>query len=185
LIAALTGTPGTGKTSIGRGLAKHGFEVVDLGALVERKGLHEGPDPERDAKVVDPRRLSDFLQAALRESRQRRADLLLEGHLSHLVKGVEVAVVVRCHPAKLAERLRARGYAEPKVRENAEAEALDVFTIEASEEVAHVLEVDTTDLTADAAAALVARLLKDRDPEAWTAHQAGTVSWGDEVLSWS
>lgn len=185
MIAALTGVPGTGKTTAARALARRGFEVVDLGDLVQRKGLHEEVDEARGSKVVDPEALSRFLQAALREARMARKDLLLEGHLSHHVRGVEVAVVLRCHPRELAERLRARGWAEAKVRENCQAEALDALTIEAVEEAPQVLEVDTTGKDAAAVAAEVEGLLRGRDPEAWTAHRAGTVGWGDEVLSWS
>lgn len=185
MIVALTGTPGVGKTSVAKALRTQGWDVVDLHDLIERKGLHEGLDEERDSKVVDPRTLSDFLQPALREARARRSDLVLEGHLSHFVKGVEVVVVLRCHPRIVAERLRGRGYDEEKVRENAQAEALDMLTIEASEEVPDVLEVDTTERTADATAALVSKLLRERDPAAWTQHRAGTVTWGDEVLAWS
>lgn len=185
MIAALTGTPGVGKTSVGLALAKRGFEVLDLGQLIERKGLYEEVDEARGSKVVDPRALSQFLQLALREARLARKDLVLDSHLSHLVHGIEVAVVLRCHPQRLAERLRARGYAEAKVRENCEAEALDMLTIEACEEVARVLEVDTTGKDADATADEIAALLRNNDPEAWTAHRPGSVTWGDEVLQWS
>ncbi|HEV8361240.1 MAG TPA: adenylate kinase family protein [Candidatus Thermoplasmatota archaeon] len=185
MIAALTGTPGVGKTSVARALAGEGFEVLELGALVERKGLHSGVDAARGALEVDPRVLSEFLQPALREARQRRSDLVLEGHLSHLVKGVEVAVVLRCRPSALAARLRQRGWPEPKVRENCQAEALDALTIEAAEERARVLEVDTTDASAEQTAAVVARLLRQQRAEEWTAHRAGSIAWGDEVLQWS
>lgn len=185
MIAALTGVPGTGKSSVAQLLAKQGFEVVDLGALVERKGLHDDTDQERGSKVVDPQTLSRFLQPALREARQARKDLVLEGHLSQGVEGVEVAVVLRCHPGQLAERLRARGWPEAKVRENCQAEALDALTIEAAEEVRRVLEVDTTGKAAEAVAGEVAALLRSHDAEAWNAHKPGSVSWGDEVLQWS
>lgn len=185
LLAALTGVPGTGKTAVGKVLAARGFEVVELGPLVERKQLYESVDEARGSRVVDPRALSDFLQPTLREARAKRGRLVLEGHLAHLVEGVEVAVVLRCRPTALAERLRARGWSEAKVRENCQAEALDAITQEAVEEVRRVLEVDTTALTAEQAAGVVAALLEGRDAPILTAHRAGSVDWGDEVLSWS
>jgi adenylate kinase len=185
MIAALTGTPGVGKSTVARAMVGHRWEAIDLGALVQRKGLYEEVDEARDSKVVDPRVLSRFLQPALREARMAGKDLVLEGHLAHLVEGVEVAVVLRCHPQRLAERLRARGWSEPKVRENCMAEALDALTIEATEEVRRVVEVDTTDKTPEDVARAVDALLRGQDPEAWTAHRAGTVRWDDEVLQWS
>lgn len=185
MIAALTGVPGTGKTAVARLLVRQGFEVVELGPLVERKGLWEEVDEARGSKVVDPKALSDFLQPGLREARQKGKDLLLEGHLAHLVRGCELAVVLRCHPRELAERLRARGWPEAKVRENCQAEALDALTVEAGEELGQVLEVDTTGRGAEGTAELVGSLLRAQDPEQWTRHRAGSVSWGDEVLQWS
>lgn len=185
MIAALTGTPGTGKTTVGRALAQAGFDVLDLGELIVRKGLYEDVDPARDSKVVDPRTLSRFLQPELRQARQARRDLVLEGHLAHEVHGVEVAVVLRCRPAQLAERLRARGWPEAKVRENCQAEALDMLTVEAAEAAPRVLEVDTTGKAPDAVAREVVALLRSTDAEAWNAHRPGSVSWGEEVLEWS
>lgn len=185
MIAALTGTPGAGKSEAAGLLARRGFEVLHLGEIVERKRLWDGVDEARGSKVVRPGALSAFLQPALREARLRGSDLLLEGHLSHLVQGVEVAVVLRCHPRELAARLRARGWPEEKVRENARAEALDALTIEASEALPRVLEVDTTRRAPEATAALVEALLRGEDAEAWTRHRPGSVTWGDEVLAWS
>jgi adenylate kinase len=177
LVAALTGTPGTGKSAVARRLAAQGFEVLDLGQLVERKGLYEETDAERGSRVVDPAALSRFLQGALREARQKGSLLVLEGHLAHLVRGVEVAVVLRCEPGELARRLRARGWPEAKVAENVEAEAVDVVLVEAAERCPAVLEVDTTGRDPDEAARVVAALLREPSAELWEQHKPGRTDW--------
>ena len=55
-------------------------------------------------------------------------------------------VVLRCRPDVLKQRLAPRKYREEKIRENAEAEALDVFLIETVEEFDpdQIFELDTT-----------------------------------------
>jgi len=54
--------------------------------------------------------------------------------------------VLRCHPDELRARLARRKYRERKIRENAEAEALDVCLVETVEayDPSQILELDTT-----------------------------------------
>jgi adenylate kinase len=54
--------------------------------------------------------------------------------------------VLRCRPDELRKRLARRKYPEKKIRENAEAEALDVILIETAEafDPPQILELDTT-----------------------------------------
>ena len=163
---AVTGTPGTGKTTaVDR--VEADLEVVDLNDLIREGGLHSGTDEDRESLLAD--------LDALRERLQGREDLLVESHLAHHLEADRVAVL-RCHPDRLRRRLLERGEPEPKAAENAEAEALDVVLSEAVE--AHgldsVYEIDTTDRTPDEVAAdLEAILAGDRDPT------AGTVDFTD------
>ena len=55
-------------------------------------------------------------------------------------------VVLRCRPDELKKRLAQRKYREAKIRENADAEALDVCLIETVEEFdpSQIFELDTT-----------------------------------------
>ena len=70
----------------------------------------------------------------------------VEGHFAHLLPCDRV-VVLRCRPDVLKTRLAQRKYREAKIRENAEAEALDSCLIETVEEhdPSHIFELDTTD----------------------------------------
>lgn len=50
----ITGTPGTGKTSLCERVAEElGMVHVNVGALVKEQGLHEGRDDEFDAFILD------------------------------------------------------------------------------------------------------------------------------------
>ncbi|MFB6302306.1 MAG: adenylate kinase family protein [Haloferacaceae archaeon] len=137
---ALTGTPGTGKTTVARRLADE-VDVVHLNEVVENEGFWTERDAERDSLVAD----LDAVEAWLDE-RDAGDTTLVESHLAHLLPADRV-VVLRCHPDELEERLRDRAESTSTVAENAESEALDVVLTEAVEHHGRdaVHEIDTTD----------------------------------------
>ena len=93
---------------------------------------------------------------------------------------VNLALVLRCRPSVLRVRLEARGWPAEKVRENVEAEAIDVITQEAVGRLPFVYEVDTTDLTVERTADAVLAILQGKTE----GHEPGSVDWSSEVLSW-
>ena len=80
----------------------------------------------------------------------------------------------------LRQRLEARGWGPEKVRENVEAEAIDVILQEAVTNLPFVYEVDTTDLTPEATADAILAVLQGKTK----GHEPGSVDWTSEVLSW-
>ena len=124
---ALSGTPGTGKTSVGEALAARGHIVVEVNQLAKDKGLLGKMDRRRATREVDAAALDKAVS-----DEEGLKDAILVGHLSHLLT-VDLIIILRCRPSILAARLADRGYSEGKVKENVEAEALDVILIEAAE----------------------------------------------------
>ena len=114
---AVTGTPGTGKTTA-VGLVGTEINVIHLNDLVREEGLTEGTDEDRDSLYVDLDAVSERLAD--------RDDILVESHLAHYLD-VDRVIVLRCRPESLEARLLERGESETKATENAEAEALDVI----------------------------------------------------------
>lgn len=168
---AVTGTPGTGKTTA-VDLIESGdvddlstaVDVVHLNDVIREQGFAEGTDEERGSLVADMDALGEWL--ADRED----ADVLVESHLSHRFSADKV-VVLRCHPDRLERRLRDRGETAEKAGENAEAEALDVVLSEAAERhgLDAVYEIDTTDRTPEEVAREIAAVVAgDREPSAGT-----------------
>lgn len=163
---AVTGTPGTGKTTVAD-RADVDLDVVHLNEVVHERGLTAGHDEERDSAVADLAALASHLDG--------REDVLFESHLAHHFEADRV-VVLRCHPEELAERLHDRGEPTSNVDENAEAEALDVVLAEAVERHGddRVYEIDTTDATVEETAAAVEAVVSgERDPA------VGVVSFVD------
>jgi len=92
----------------------------------------------------------------------------------------DVAIVLRCSPKVLESRLKRKGWPEKKVRENVEAEAVDVILIEALENVPDVCEIDTTEMTDGQVARAIERIVKGERQK----YRVGNVDWSQEVLSW-
>lgn len=183
---ALTGTPGTGKSTVAALLP---YRVIDINALV-KDGLYLGVDGERGCLEADMEGLEKRLEELDREEgpdrgeerdqeegqdRQRELDreerrldrekesdqeeiCILEGHFSH--RFAEWAIVMRLSPEVLRRRLEERGYSERKIRENLEAEALDIVLTEAVQCCRRVDEIDTTGLTALEVSGLVERIVR-------------------------
>lgn len=176
---AVTGTPGTGKSTVvdlldtdadadtGPFDAEFDLDVVHLNEVIREEGLTTDHDEARDSAVADMDALADYLDG--------REDVLFESHLAHHFDADRV-VVLRCHPETLVTRLRERGESETKADENADSEALDVILAEAVDRhgANSVYEIDTTDRTPKETASAIAEVVRgDREPS------SGTVSFLD------
>lgn len=172
MLVAVTGTPGTGKSSACDVLARRGYAVVDLDDAAREGGYVVGRDEARQSDEVDV--------DALRENLRVPAKIaFLRSHYSHLMD-VNLAVVLRCRPSVLRKRLEARGWPPEKVRENVEAEAIDVITQEAADRLPLVFEVDTTSLDPEQTAEAILGILQGRTE----GREPGSIDWSEEVLSW-
>ncbi|MFB6166721.1 MAG: adenylate kinase family protein [Candidatus Nanohaloarchaea archaeon] len=138
MIVAVTGTPGTGKTSVAEELAELlSCEYVDVNSCSERSDVEVERDEERGAEAVDVDSLVDALEDEVED------DAVLDGHLSHHFPA-DLTVVLRCEPGELRARLEEKGWSEEKIEENVEAEVLDLILQEAVSERERVAEIDTT-----------------------------------------
>jgi adenylate kinase len=148
---ALTGTPGTGKTTVAALLH---YRILDINSLV-RAGMNLGLDPKRGCLEADMDALAGHLA-----SLDSNEPMILEGHFSHHF--ADWAIVLRLSPAALRPRLEARGYSQAKIKENLEAEALDVILVEAAEMCQRVDEIDTTGRSANEVAAMIENIIEGR-----------------------
>ncbi len=119
----ITGTPGTGKKSIAPLVASRlGLPSFSINDFATARGLL---DPHQIEAEVDVEALKRVLTKSPLEP------ALVYGHLLPYAferRWVKKAVVLRCDPLVLRERLRARGYRPQKILENVEAELIGVIS---------------------------------------------------------
>jgi adenylate kinase len=165
---AVTGTPGTGKSTATELLADE-YDVIHLNDRIKGDDdLWTERDAERDTLVADLDAVRDHLG---------EWSGVLDSHLAHRFD-VDRVVVLRCHPETIETRLRERGEPDATASENAESEALDVILSEAVGEhgAENVYEIDATDRDPAAVAdAIRAAIEGEREPS------AGTVDFIDYI----
>ncbi len=169
-IVLVLGTPGVGKSKLGRSLARQldrGF--VDLGLLVRQERLYKRFDQRTKSYEIDERRVRDYIQD---EFGQKRNIVIATHSIGRSIpsKKVRLAIVLRLDPVKLYRRLRARRWTRQKAWENTECELIDVCFEEAVRVFGkeRVVEIDTTNLSHSRvlSMALAAVNVKRKFPEA-------------------
>lgn len=156
---ALTGTPGTGKSTVAA-LLPASVGWAEVGTLAREVGCASGTGRQL---VVDLARLR-------RRWARRPPDVdVVVGHLAHLLP-VRQAIVLRCHPLELGRRLsRARRGTVRDRQANVVCEATDVVAAEARASHVPVYEIDTTGRSPRSVAREVGRRLGGKGPRRGTA----------------
>lgn len=135
-IVIVTGTPGTGKSTLTRKISKrYGHRYIDVNDVVKQHKLSEGYDKKRDTKIVDEKRLAKVLEKLIKEAKKKKEKLVIDSHMSHCVdpKLVGLCIVTKCNLKTLEKRLKKKGYNKAKIDENMECEIMDICYNEAKE----------------------------------------------------
>jgi adenylate kinase len=189
MLIGLTGTPGTGKTSVSRLLEKkRSWKVIHLNDLIREKHLYTEIDEERDAVIADMELIREYLQETSdgneikEENGGENEIVIIESHLAHHI--ADIVIVLRACPPELEMRLKSRGYSEEKIKENVEAEALDVILVEAFEWCKKVFEVNTSGKSVEEVGLdiekIIDNILNGNEAEL-SEYKPGTIDWIDLV----
>lgn len=186
MIIALSGTPGTGKTTVCGIIREHSqyrkqYSIIDLNKLVLSEKLYTGKDAARDTYEADMDKLEERMKQITSQI-PRGMDVIMEGHLSHLLPA-DVIIVLRAHPLALRKRLgKRKDYSFAKVKENADAEALDVILVESAERNKNVFEINTTDVNSLAVVksivSIIGSLKQGKIPEEYL---PGKINWIEQA----
>lgn len=123
----ITGTPGTGKSTVANLFLDEGYTVVDVGKFAIENSLYDYFDKERDSYVVNDERLTAALIKLIEEN-DTNLPIILEGHVVELPpRFLTHCIVLRCSIRLLRQRLVERDYMPSKVDENVQAEIMEVI----------------------------------------------------------
>ncbi len=118
---ALTGTPGTGKSTVSRLLSASGYSIISVEELAAAAGALDEIDKTDNARPVDIELLLKYLEESWKLPPEK--PVIIDGHLSHYLP-TDAVVVLRCEPEILRTRLEQRNYSETKIIGNVEWEIL-------------------------------------------------------------
>jgi adenylate kinase len=179
MIIAITGTPGTGKTSVSKIIQKDGFDVIDFNNVACEKNFLIGRDEKRDTNLVDIKKINDFIK----KNYSGKDIVFIEGHLSHLLKCIDKVIILRCNPNLLRKNLLQKGWKESKIKENIEAEILDIILCEVVDTYSkeNIFEIDVTDKSIDTVAYEIKNLIKEKFREV-KKYNIGKIDWSEEIL---
>jgi|TARA_B110000438_G_scaffold252597_1_gene257718 adenylate kinase len=138
---ALSGTPGTGKTTIASLLDEQGYTIMTLESLADKYDCLGEIDELDNSKPIDMEKLYDLLKIAW--SKNPESSIIIDGHLSHQLP-CDATIILRCHPDILQKRLENRDYSKEKTQGNVEWELIGGPWND-KENSNGWLELDTTD----------------------------------------
>ncbi len=135
----ITGTPGTGKTTLAKQLSKkYGYPRLDLNHFIKENRLREKYEKKRRTWLVDVIKLKKLLLKKVGEIKKKSNPpkvLVIDSHLAHHLpkKAVYLCIVTTASLKTIQNRLEKRGYRRVKIRENLDAEIFQVCLNEAKE----------------------------------------------------
>ncbi|MEA1985076.1 MAG: adenylate kinase family protein [Euryarchaeota archaeon] len=180
MLIGLTGTPGTGKTSVSRRLEDEcGYRVIHLNDLIKEEHLYSEIDEIRGSVIADMDRVVDRISELVDDPDEV---VILDSHLSHHV--ADTVIVLRTAPDELKRRLALRGYNEDKIGENVEAECLDVILVESVEWCKNVFEVGNTRRPVEDVVAAIVEIIQclpGGDLDRLDKYQPGSFDWSEEI----
>ncbi|XP_047651868.1 adenylate kinase isoenzyme 6 isoform X2 [Phacochoerus africanus] len=138
------GTPGVGKTTLGKELAsRSGLKYINVGDLAREGQLYDGYDEEYDCPILDEDRVVDEL-----ENQMSEGGVIVDYHGCDFFpeRWFHIVFVLKTDNSVLYKRLETRGYNEKKLKDNIQCEIFQVLYEEAlasyKEEIVHQLPSD-------------------------------------------
>lgn len=145
-VIAISGTPGTGKSTLAKLLAKKlNFYRLDLHHCY--KDISVSYERKKKCYTVELNKFKALVEKKIKELNEdgKYRGLIIDTHISHLLppKLIDLCLVLTNSDLKLLQkRLKQRKYSAMKVRENLDAEIFQICLMEAKEKGQKVMMFD-------------------------------------------
>ena len=182
----ISGTPGTGKTSVSEAIAKKiNAKVINLSLFAQKEGLVSDYDKKRDTWVIKEGKLRNETLKLIKNSNKEGIEvLIIESHFVDIIpeKPIDFIIILRCQPDILSQRLRNRGYNEKKVIENTQSEILGSsvnFFIQKGVKTP-LFEIDTSKRSINQLRDEIIKVLYDK--EHGKIYKLGKIDWLEDLF---
>ena len=185
-ILIVSGTPGTGKTTISKNISNYiKAKVISLNELAISENLIVKYDAKRETSVINNKKLISFLIELIEDYKKEDLEfLIIESHFSDIVpeQYINFVIILRCDPDELYNRLKRRGYKREKIRENVQSEILGNcvnYFINKPLNIP-ILEIDTTNVSIESITKTIVDILRKKiDVDDF---YAGKVDWLEKLF---
>jgi len=185
-IIIISGTPGSGKTSVARELNKLiNSKVISLNKLAMSDKFLFKYDEKRSTYIVD---LEIFLPYVLKVIKRIKkvnpSYLIIESHFSDIIPEdyIDFVFVLRCDPDELLKRLEKKNYNSKKIIENIQAEILGNcvnYFIQKQMKIP-LLEINTTNLRIVSVAKIIIDIVvNNKDGKSYS---IGKIDWLEKLF---
>lgn len=144
-IIIISGTPGTGKTTLAKILAKKlHFQRLDLHKYY--KSISTSYDKKKQCYDINYNLFLRLVQKTRNNLSQKQQGLIIDSHITHLLpkSEVDLCIILNCSNLKqLEQRLKKRHYPLSKIQENIESEIMQICLLEAQEQNHNILTFNT------------------------------------------
>lgn len=185
-IVIISGTPGTGKTSLSKAITgKLNAKLISLNDLVLQNDFIKSYDSKRDTYVFDEKALIKSIISLIKSIDPKKVNfLIIEGHFSDIIpeKFINFIIILRCHPDELSKRLIKKGYNKEKVIENVQSEILGScvnYFINKHTKIP-ILEIDTTNKDIETLMSIIIGIITEqKDLEQYL---IGKIDWLENLF---
>ena len=122
----LTGTPGTGKSTLMEILREElKYPVFNINQVIIENELFDRRDEERDTLILNEEKIEKYFIKFI-DSLPNDAKVIVNGHYFEFIhrQFISMIIILRTHPEALLDRLEKRKYKVSKIQENVQAEIL-------------------------------------------------------------
>ena len=146
-LIVITGTPGVGKSTLAKTLARRlKFKKIDLHNYYLEISL--GYDRKNKCHEINFKKFIALITRLKEEpgfKKNGEPGIILDSHIAHLLpkRLIDFCIVLTCSDLKVLERrLKKRKYSLQKIRDNLEAEIMQVCLLEAKEKGHKIMVID-------------------------------------------